>query len=238
MARITNIGTINQTEKFSIDKDDIKYFNVIAANVAREELQHEKKIGNLINHNRFVDGRQNVPEEAIRFGGKIVYEDVFSLLEVMKFIDKVVYRLMPKSTGDLMFSHGWYLNGGQLLNDQKTPALHSSSDQLTCFAHIRYAKYQESGTIKNTAKKMYKLAALRASRRFGRAFIIEHKFIQDREISTIGRVITKVKANGRKYKAFTKDYYKDRWANSYPGIKISLRRNVLFKENNAPFTNL
>lgn len=208
---------------FKLQPDEIKDFSIIQASVAREALKEENQKGFLLHHNRFVDGKQWKVEEQVKFGGKIVYDDIYSLKEVMLFIDTEVRRLMPVSVpngGDLRFSHGWYLNGHPILYG--TEVNYKQGDRLICMAEIRYAKYQEVGTIKNQAQWMYKKTRRKAARRFGRGFIFEHKMIESGEVKStqVTKKLTK------HWRGLSDEYYNERWANVYPGIKVTLRHGV------------
>ena len=211
--------------KFELSPDELKDFSLIHASVAREALREENRQGDLLNHNRFVDNKQWKIEEQVKFGGKIVYDDIYSLTEVMRYIDRQVRSLMPKGgTGDMEISHGWYLNG--------VPVQHGANiqfkdkDRLICMAFIRYAKYQEVGTVNNKAQWMYRKARARAARRFGRGFIFEHKMIESGEIKS-GQMTKKLM--NKKKNINKDDFYKERWANVYPGIRVKLRKNVIYK---------
>ena len=204
----------------SLSPDELMDFNIIHAAIAKEALKEENQKGFLLHHNRFVDGRQWKVEEQVRFGGKIVYDDIYSITEIMRYIDDKVRSLMPRNTGDLQISHGWYLNGVPI--QFGADVNYKAKDQLICMAFIRYAKYQEVGTVLNTAKWMYKQTRRHAARRFGRGFIFEHRMFESGEIKS-GQMTKKLyKRSG----AFSDEYYKERWANVYPGIKVTLRHNI------------
>ena len=210
---------------FSLSPDELKDFSLIHASVAKEALKEENAQGDLIAHNRFVDGRQWKIEEQVRFGGKIVYDDIYQIKAVMAYIDKAVRKLMPKGgTGDMEISHGWYLNGVPV--QYGTDVQYKQKDRLICMAFIRYAKYQEVGTVKNKAIWMYRKAARMATRRFGRAFMFQHKMIEHGEIKS-GQITRKLTA--KKRNIHSDDFYNERWENVYPGIRVILRRNVATK---------
>ena len=212
---------------FELTPDELKDFSLIHASVAKEALKEENAQGDLLHHNRFVDGKQWKVEEQVKFGGKIVYDDIYSLTEVMRYIDAQVRSLMPVSYpdgGKLQFSHGWYLNGNAIKFGSNVQF--KDKDRLICMAFIRYAKYQEVGTVNNQAQWMYKKARARAARRFGRGFIFEHKMIESGEIKS-GQMTKKLM--NKKKNINKDDFYKERWANVYPGIRVKLRKNVIYK---------
>ena len=211
---------------FSLSPDELKDFSLIHASVAKEALKEENAQGDLIAHNRFVDGRQWKIEEQVRLGGKIVYDDIYQIKAVMLYIDKAVRKLMPVSTpngGDLRFSHEWYLNGVSI--PYGTDVQYKAKDRLICMAFIRYAKYQEVGTVNNQAQWMYRKAARMATRRFGRAFMFQHKMIEHGEIKST-RMTKKLT---KKRNINSDEFYNERWENVYPGIRVILRKNVATK---------
>ena len=224
VGRVAGFVSNTQTINLRLTKDELKDFSLIHAEIARIALKEENKKGFLLHHNRFVDGKQWKIEEQVKFGGKIVYDDIYSLTEVMRYIDERVKKLMPRGkTGHLRLSHGWYLNGSPI--QQGVEVNYQPKDRLVCMAFIRYAKYQEVGTIRNKAAWMYKKVRRHAARRFGRGFIFEHRMFQAGEIKS-GQMTKKLyKRSG----AFSDEYYKERWENVYPGIKVTLRRNVKYK---------
>ena len=221
VGRSAGFSTSTLKVNFSLTPDELKDFSIIHASVAREALKEEHQQGDLLHSNRFVDGKQWKVEEQVKFGGKIVYDDVYSIKEIMLYIDKQVRQLMPRrDTGDLLLSHGWYLNGVPV--QYGTDVQYRDKDRLICMAFIRYAKYQEVGTINNQANWMYRKARARAQRRFGRGFIFKHAMIESGEVKS--HQLTKQLVRNRSQTSA--EFYKERWENVFPGIRIILRKKV------------
>ena len=219
-------GFITSTLKvnFELTPDELKDFSLIHASVAREALKEENQQGDLLHHNRFVDNKQWKVEEQVKFGGKIVYDDVYSLTEVMLYIDQQVRSLMPKGGfGHMEESHGWWLNGNPVAFGSNVQF--KDKDRLICTAEVRYAKYWEVGSANNPAVKMYKITRDRAAQRFGRGFLFEFRMIESGEVKS-----TQPTKKLNKKKNINTDYfYNERWAYVFPGISIKLRRNVAYK---------
>ena len=226
VGRVAGFSTSTLKVNFSLTPDELKDFNIIHASVAREALKEENQQGDLLHHNRFVDGKQWKVEEQVKFGGKIVYDDVYSINEIMRYIDKRVRSRMPVSRpngGELRFSHGWYLNGEPILHG--TNVQYKDKDRLIGMAFIRYAKYQEVGTVNNAAQEMYKKTRRDAQRRFGRGFIFKHVMVESGEFKSSQKTKVLLRNKGMT----SADFYNERWENVYPGIQIILRKKVATK---------
>jgi len=217
-----------RTTRFSLTRaeldDSVDYHIAMAKRAIREEQGK----GNLRNPNVFVDNKISPSGriDHVKFAGRITYDEIFSLQEVMDYIDKKLREFTPRKTGNLEFSQSWYFNG-KLTRDTQVPDIVKPGDQLVTAGMIRYAKYQEAGTVNNKAKWMYRKAARSASRRFGRAFIISHHFMLGASFKpkyTFGLRHT----GRRKNWQYSPAYYEERWKNSFPAIKIVQKRNVKF----------
>lgn len=224
------------------------------AQVAKQYLAFRQKEGMLQSPNMFIDGRPGgkpyIDEHKTKFGGRIVYSAIRSLTELMDFLDMAIFERMPYRTGLLEHSHHWRLNG-KPVSAESTVQSFGYKDQLIAMAGVPYAKYVEVGTKRtayttaiwkrksgksvNTGRVrrvsggawMYKKAVQDAKRKFGDEFIIEHKMIQTSYITpeyAKGR-----NKKGKPYTKFTDAYYKKRWAVSQPGIKVTLRQGVSYK---------
>jgi len=230
--RVGVAGVAARTQVWRLDRTELKDVQMIHARMAYDELREEQKGGSLREYNRFVDGSQFRGESDVKLGGTIQYDAVASLTDLMMYIELQLYEMYAKfeDTGALKRSSRWVHNSADV-GDQGVPIL-DRGDQLVVYGDIRYAKYQESGTIKNKARWVYKKVAARARRRFGKAFIIEHKFIQNASILNMVKIpkrkFTRTRGREVQYSAFTKQYYKDRWAQSFPGIRITQRQGVGF----------
>lgn len=242
-------------DNFKGNSRDFKVMTIAYhAQIAKQYLAFRQKDGMLQSPQMFIDGRPGgrpyMDEHKTKFGGRIVYSNVRSLTELMNFLDMKIFERMPYDTGALAFSHHWRLNG-KPINAQSTVQSFGYKDQLTAMAGVHYAKYIEVGTVAtayttqvwkrkkgkafNTGKTkrtaggvwMYKKAVQEAKAKYGSEFIIEHKMIQMKSIPpeyAQGR-----NKRGKPYTKFTDAYYKKRWAVSVPGIKVTLRKGVTYK---------
>lgn len=221
-----------RTSNFSLTKDELDDAVDYHIALGKLALREEKSKGNLLDHNTFVDGKLSPSgnTDHVKFGGRIVYEDLFSLTEIMDFIDKKLRELTLKTaynTGNLLFSQTWYYNGKLIRGKRNTPKIIRPGDQLVTAGMIRYAKYQESGTVNNKAKWLYKKTAASARREFGRSAIITHHFIQGASFRP--RYTFGLRHTGRRKNwQYSPAYYKERWKNSFPAIKIVQKRGVKY----------
>jgi len=210
-----------------VEKDDL---TDIHAQIARQELGREKRRGNLLNINTFVDNRQFKREEEVKLGGKISYQDIADMADVMLFAQQQLVSLTPiGDTGFLHKSYRWILNraggvGNQVLAmGVEVPSLRVG-DTLTLSTNMRYAKYVEFGARKRKGTFMFRKTVTRCRRRFGQAFIFQHVLLQAKDVppSYSGKL------NQRGGQAYSSEYYKQRWAVSYPAIKIKIKKGVYF----------
>ena len=223
------IGT--RTQVWRLDETELKDLQMIHAQMAREELQYEQGQGSLREYNRFVDLSQFKTEKDVKLGGVITYDEVSALADLMLFVEKNLYTEFAKfrDTGALQASSRWVHNSADV-KPSGVPIL-DRGDQLVVYGDIFYAKYQESGTVRNKAHWVYRKVASRARRRFGRGYIVEHKFIQNASILGMRKVqkFTTRRGKSVSYGAYTKEYYKFRWQQSFPAIKITQRQGVKFR---------
>lgn len=225
------IGLGTQTQDWHLDKTELKDLQYTHAKIALEELQVEQRGGSLHDYNRFVDLSQFKTEKDVKLGGVITYDEVSALADMMLFVSQQLFQEFDKfrDTGALRDSARWVHNSSDVKPDG-VPIL-DRGDQLIVYGDIRYAKYQESGTVRNKARWVYRKVTSRARRRYGRGYIVEHKFIQNASLLGMKK-IRKTKIRGSRtvsYSAYTKEYYKFRWEQSFPAIKITQRQGVKFR---------
>jgi len=228
----TRSGMRYQGESWALDKGEYEDLINIQAGISEQELEFEQKRDNLKDYNRFVDGSQFKTLNELKFGGRVQYDEVSSLGDLMLYIHEKLYIMTMQEafgvTHRLRDNITWKRNGNETLNNG-VPIL-DVGDQLVVFPKdVAYAKYQEFGYRHVPGKYIYRRVANMAKARFGRAFIIEHKVLQAQEIPP-QRVRAFRTRNGRtfSYSKFSQDYYKKRWAVSYPAIKITQRQGVKF----------
>lgn len=227
----TRGDVVYQGEYWGLQKGEIEDLQDITAGVAIQELAFERRNKNFKDYNRFVDGSQFKVESDVKFGGKIEYNEVSFLSDLMLYLEgqlRVTIRLSAHKTGALGRSLTWRRNGKN--TDAIGVPILDVGDQLVVYADIRYAKYQEFGYRKIPGKFIFKKIVAKARAKFGRAFIIEHKLLQTSEIPGGKVQAFRSTKTGRTiaYTKFTKEYYKQRWAVSYPAIKITQRQGVGF----------
>jgi len=235
-------GVMYQGEQWVMTPGEIDDLTAIQVTVAKEELAYENSQGDLLEHNVFVDNRPNVPIQEVKFGGRIEYNAVSALADVMIFIEHEIRLMIQKEdlikTGDYMRSMEWKRNG-KSVTQTGVPIL-DKGDQLVVHSTVNYAKYLEFGFNSKgrnpfKGKFIFRKVAAKARIRFGRAFIFEHKLLQTTEIPPkyVRGPVLRGRSKGRTVTKFTKDYYKRRWAVSFPGIKITQRSNVKFFTSKA-----
>jgi len=207
-----------------VEKDDL---TDIHAQIAIQELGFERKRGNLIEINRFVDGGQFKHESDVKLGGKISYQDIADMADVMIYAEQQLVAMTPFITKTLRRSYDWILNSkvgsNRILAPGEVPQL-KVGDELFLTTNVSYAKYVEQGARKRKGVFMFRRATTRLRRRFGQAFIFERVFVQSTDVPPN----YSAKRNKQGRRAYSKDYYKQRWAVSYPAIKIKLKYGVGF----------
>ena len=227
----TRGDVLYQGELWALQKGEIEDLQDITAGVAIQELGVERKNGNFKDYNRFVDGNQFKVESDVKFGGKIEYNEVSALADLMLYLEEklhIAILLKAYHTGDFSRSLTWRRNGRN--TDARGVPILDVGDQLVVYGNVRYAKYQEFGYRGIPGKFIFKKIVTNAKAKFGRAFIIEHKLLQTSEIPAQKVRAFRNTKSGRTiaYTKFTKEYYKQRWAVSYPAIKITQRQGVEF----------
>lgn len=218
-------------ESWKLSKNEIGDLIQMTVSVAEQELLVEQRNGSLLEYNTWVDNSQFKSINEVKFGGKIEYNAVSALADLMLFIHEKLYITVMKEaydTGAMRDSITWRRNG--VLTDGFGVPILNKGDQLVTYFNIRYAKYQEFGYRGIKGKKIMKRIATLARARFGRAFIIEHKVLQTSDIPGQKVKTFRSRKSGKRfsYYAFTPEYYEKRWAVSYPGIKITQREGVGF----------
>jgi len=218
-------------ESWALAENEIGDLIQMTVSVAEQELQVEQRNGSLVEYTTWVDNSQFKSVNEVKFGGKIEYNAVSGLADLMLFIHEKAYITIMKEaydTGAMRDSITWRRNG--ILTDGFGVPILNKGDQLVVYLNVRYGKYQENGYRGIKGKKIMKRIAALAKARFGKGFIIEHRMLQTSQIPPSRVTKFKSRKSGKRfaYSAFTKDYYKKRWAVSYSGISITQREGVGF----------
>jgi len=221
-----------RTSKFSLTREELDSSIDYHIGLAKIAIREEQQKGNLLEHNVFVDGKVSPTGslDHVKFAGRITYDEINALQEVTDFINKLLARYTPVSRGpnggSLRFSQTWYVDGKPTRTDE-LPEIIRPGTQLVTAGMIRYAKYIEAGTVKNRSFGMYKKAADAARRRFGAAFIITHQFMLGASFKP--RYNFGMRHRDRRNNwIYSPAYYKERWKNAFPSIKVVQKRNVAY----------